>query len=142
MTKVFYISLIVLAFFSCKKKNTHKEGDSIHVENTDTNRYCVYFQRSPIVSYTAPTTGVINQAITYSLSSSFTCGNSQPFSAPDSVVGNTRYVKVIGKYYGCICLTSAPVYTHQYSFSTSTPGKYYIKFLKYNNYLTDSIVVN
>lgn len=68
------------------------------------------------------------------------CGNFGSFE--ETVDGNTRTIKVIAKYEGCVCTEDIPLRDTVYSFNPTAPGTYTLKFVQEDNtFITETVVV-
>ena len=140
MIKDFFIVLILFAAISCTKDSGPMPSPKHTSVNPDPN--CTQYISSPVSSFTSPVTGTVNVSSNYSVV--YSCVNSCGYfdSFIDSIVGQTRFVKLISKYSGCLCLQAQVTYSTQYSFQVSNPGTYYIRFWPYSTNVADTIIVN
>ena len=68
------------------------------------------------------------------------CGKFDKFE--ETINGNTRIIKVIIKYEGCICTQDFFTQSANYVFTTSIPGTYILKFQKTDgSFITETVVI-
>lgn len=90
---------------------------------------CVSFLQTGIAAITLdPTVDMMGAVYKVDFPISNGCGKFNKFE--ETIDGNTRIVKVIAKYEGCICTQDFSIKSTNYVFTSSVPGTYTLKFLK------------
>ena len=90
---------------------------------------CVSFVETGIAEITLdPTVDMIGAVYKVDFPISNGCGKFNKFE--ETINGNTRVIKVIAKYEGCICTEIFSIQSANYTFTTKTSGTYILKFLK------------
>ena len=126
MKKILFVLAFAAALVSC-------EG-----EEEDT---CVTFQNEGIEAVEPVAT---NDMAGYAYQLMFHCSNGcgDFDSVQETVDGNTRTIKVLAKYEGCICTQDIPERQGLYTFAPAQSGTYTLKFDKGDGtFLTETIVV-
>lgn len=107
--------------------------------NTD---YCLSYQTEPVTAVT-PIPGVPaqeNNSFKVDFNSTNGCGAFDSFDVTSD--GNTRVIKVIGKYVGCVCTQDLPAREATYTFTETTPGTYTLKFYQSDTaFITHTVVI-
>lgn len=90
---------------------------------------CVSFLQTGIAAITLdPTVDMMGAVYKVDFPISNGCGKFNKFE--ETIDGNTRIIKVIAKYEGCICTQDFSIKSTNYVFTSSVPGTYTLKFLK------------
>lgn len=119
--------IIVVLLFACNKEK---------------NNDCISYNQAPINSVTVPASGQVNQNIPITISFGCYNGCGQFGSIEETNQGNTKEIKIIAKYEGCICTQDAPVRQTTYNFNSTTSGTFILKFLQNNNsFIVDTIII-
>ena len=97
--------------------------------DSKTPNECVSFVETGIVQVALiPTADMIGVVYKIDFPISNGCGKFNKFE--ETINGNTRVIKVIAKYEGCICTEIFSIQSANYTFTTKTSGTYILKFLK------------
>src|SRR5688572_10923780 len=121
--KIIFLTVFTISFGSCSKNNIDKD--------------CLEYTRAFVSKVEGPSTGQINQEVNFQVYFGVHNGCGQFGNFEESIEANSRLIKVIAKYEGCICTQDAPGRIGDYKFRTSQTGTYFLKFLQVNNnYLT------
>ena len=97
--------------------------------DSKTPNECVSFVETGIVQVALiPTADMIGVVYKIDFPISNGCGKFNKFE--ETINGNTRVIKVIAKYEGCICTEIFSTQSANYTFTTKTSGTYILKFLK------------
>ena len=109
--------------------------------NNENNDECKSFIASGVEAVSLiPTTDMIGATFQVDFYISNGCGKFEKFE--EKIEGNTRTIKVIGKYEGCICTQELSLKSANYVFTTSTSGTYTLKFLKSDGtFFTETVVI-
>lgn len=102
---------------------------------------CVSFVETGIESVALiPTTDMIGAVYQVDFPISNGCGKFNNFE--ETISGNTRTIKVIAKYEGCICTQDFSIQSKNYVFTTTNSGTYTLKFQKMDGtFLTETVVI-
>ncbi len=126
---LFFTMLTILVLGSCDKKME---------DNT-----CTSVVKAPVSKIEGPTSALLNQEITLTVSFGCFNGCGQFGSFEETTLGNSTTILVNAKYVGCICTQDAPTRKTSYTFKRSQQGVYELKFFQSDNtYITHSIAVN
>lgn len=97
--------------------------------DSKTPNECVSFVETGIVQVALiPTADKMGAVYKVDFPISNGCGKFNKFE--ETINGNTRIIKVIAKYEGCICTQDFSIKSANYVFTSSVPGTYTLKFLK------------
>ena len=109
---------------------------------SQTPNECVSFVESGVEAVALiPTVDMIGATFKVDFGISNGCGKFNKFV--ETINGNTRTIKVIAKYEGCICTQDASIKSTNYVFTTSTTGTYTLKFQKADGtFFTETVVIN
>ena len=128
MKKLILLFFILLStMFSCSKNDEIKQ--------------CINFVTTGLETVelipTADMSGAIYK-VDFPISNG--CGKFDKFE--EIINGNTRIIKVIIKYEGCICTQDFFTQSANYVFTTSIPGTYILKFQKTDgSFITETVVI-
>lgn len=102
---------------------------------------CASFLQTGIAAITLdPTVDMMGAVYKVDFPISNGCGKFNKFE--ETIDGNTRIIKVIAKYEGCICTQDFSIKSANYVFTSSVPGTYTLKFLKADGtFFIETIVI-
>ena len=109
---------------------------------SQTPNECVSFAETSIEGVELiPTIDMLGATFKVDFGISNGCGKFNKFV--ETINGNTRTIKVIAKYEGCICTQDASIKSANYVFTTTTTGSYTLKFQKADGtFFTETVVIN
>lgn len=112
MKKIILITLAVSALVSCE----------------DEQEECISYQEVPAVLVNGPTSGLIDQDISLSVSLTYSngCGFFDRFESTAS--GDSILIKTTGKYQGCVCTQDLPTRVSTYNFRSARTGDFVLIF--------------
>ena len=129
MKKLSYLFVTICFLFNaCSESQTPNE--------------CVSFVETGVEAVALiPTIDMIGATFKVVFGISNGCGRFNKFV--ETINGNTRTIKVIARYEGCICTQDASIKSANYVFTTSTTGTYTLKFQKTDGtFFTETVVIN
>lgn len=109
---------------------------------SQTPNECVSFVETSIEGVELiPTIDMLGATFKVDFGISNGCGKFNKFV--ETINGNTRTIKVIAKYEGCICNQDASIKSANYVFTTSITGTYTLKFQKADGtFFTETVLIN
>lgn len=113
---------------------------SVSCSDNDDADNCIEFKNEAAESAELfPTADMMGYAYRVMFHCSNGCGNFDSFQ--ETVNGNTRTIKVLAKYEGCICTQDIPERNGVYIFNPTVAGTYTLKFDKGDGtYITETVV--
>lgn len=108
----------------------------------DSDNKCISLLEAPVAEVSGPGTGSVNQDIPFTVAFDISngCGQFSEFEVTSS--GNTKNIKVIARYEGCICTQIFARFERIYNFKATQAGTYLLQFKQADgNLISKSIII-
>lgn len=127
--KTFYLSYLVLFFFSC---NSNEDSGADN---------CIEFKPAG-VEYVVEKANADASSHLFDVAFRVISGCGQFNSFEQTKQGNVITINVIAKYEGCFCTEDTPLRETVYVFNENAPGTYTLKFkMSDDNYVTQMVTI-
>lgn len=130
--RTYFKFFFVLSFILVVSCNTATDDDT-----------CITTKTEYVSLVTAPSTGTVNQSITFPINFYVFngCGGFNQFIETQD--GSTKTIEVEAIYDGCICTFDIPLITVNYTFTPTTTGTYILRFKSSpTDFITATITIN